>query len=137
MHELVLNKSADKLKGGARQSRAPLSPARCARGRRDKLTPPKCRECKKAREGAETPAEPLWRFPRFSPARFIFTLYYPRFSVCRFNYTFLRAFSPVIPHLFVRNFTFSKFYFFPPAFKTFAKYRQENTGDFASFDDKK
>ena len=132
-----MNKSADKLKGCAAKPRT-LSPARCARGHRDKLTPRRNAEhVKKRGRARKRPLNRFGVFRAFSPARFIFTLYYPRFSVCRFNYTFLRAFSPVIPHLFVRNFTFSKFYFFPPAFKTFAKYRQENTGDFASFDDKK
>ena len=72
--ELVLNKSADKLKGCAALPRT-LSPARCARGRRDKLTPPKCRECKKARVDAETPAEPLGVFRAFSPAP-LYMLYF-------------------------------------------------------------
>ena len=73
---LVLNKSADKLKGCAAKPRT-LSPARCARGRRDKLTHlmRRKRYNEKAREGAETPADPLWRFPRFL-SRALYMLYF-------------------------------------------------------------
>ena len=54
-----------------------LSPARCARGRRDKLTHlmRRKRYNEKAREGAETPADPLWRFPRFL-SRALYMLYF-------------------------------------------------------------
>ena len=72
-------------------------------------------------------------FRAFSPARFI--LYRPLFRL--WGYTrFLRAFPLAIPHLFVRLFRSPNFTFSPSVFKSFAKHRQENTEDFASFDDK-
>ena len=69
------------------------------------------------------------------PARQPFSLYRPLFRL--WGYTrFLRAFPLAIPHLFVRLFRSPNFTFSPSVFKSFAKHRQENTEDFASFDDK-
>lgn len=74
-------------------------------------------------------------FRAFSPARFIFNFILSH----AFPFADLSLlFSSAIPHIFVRNFSLLKSLLFSPSVsKTFAKYRQENTKDFASFDDKK
>ena len=86
----------------------------------------------KAREGAETPADPLWRFPRFLSRALYLYFILPAFPLADLSLLF----SPAIPHIFVRLFRSPNFTFSPSVFKSFAKHRQENTEDFASFDDK-
>ena len=100
----------------------------------DKHTPLKRKKQKKAREGAETPAEPLRRFPRFLSRALYLYFILPAFPLADLSLLF----SPAIPHIFVRNFSFLKSSLFSPSVsKTFAKYRQEITEDFSPFDDKK
>ena len=84
----VLNKSADKLKGCAAKPRT-LSPARCARGRRDKLTPPRNAEhVKKRGRARKRPLNRFGVFRAFSPA--LYVLYFFRYFLGR---AFFRSLS--------------------------------------------
>ena len=120
---LVLNKSADKLKGCAALPRAPFHPLATLAGAETSSLPLNAKKQKNAREGAETPADPLRRFPRFLSLAALHALFFALSFrwINPFLYAFFRPLS--------RKFTcgtvvFQISLFRPFVFRCFAKYRQ-------------